>query len=31
MTEHERDGYIVGGFWLQVLTVFLVMGLWFMR
>jgi hypothetical protein len=28
MTPDECDGYTVAGFWLQVLTVLLLFGLW---
>ena len=29
LTPHEREDYAVYGFWLQVLTVLLLLGLWF--
>jgi hypothetical protein len=31
MSPHERDGYAVYGFWLQVLTVVLLMLGWLTR
>jgi hypothetical protein len=31
MTEPERDGYLVAGFWLQVLTVLLLLAIWLTR